>query len=107
MDRGRDPLEVRLRTALGLIHAGRGEASAASRELEQALTLAETTLGPEHLGVATVLGHLAGLRAAAGETGTARTMLARALEIRERTLGVSHPDTRQTAERLAALAGQN
>jgi tetratricopeptide (TPR) repeat protein/predicted Ser/Thr protein kinase len=98
-----DPIEVRLRTALGLVHARRGDRPAASAELEQALALAESTLGPDHLGVATVVGHLAALRAEAGELPAARSLLARALEIRRRTLGTSHPDTAQTQARLEAL----
>jgi len=99
-----DPIEVRLRTALGLVHARRGDRMAASGELEQALALAEATLGPDHLGVATVVGHLAALRAEAGEVSAARSLLVRALEIRTRTLGASHPDTTQTQARLDALA---
>ncbi|WP_177326003.1 serine/threonine-protein kinase [Nannocystis exedens] len=99
-----DPIEVRLRTALGLVHARRGDREAASRELERALALAEATLGPDHLGVATVVGHLAALRAEAGALGPARSLLVRALEIRRRTLGASHPDTAQTQARLDALA---
>nr|WP_276600386.1 serine/threonine-protein kinase [Nannocystis sp. ILAH1] len=99
-----DPIEVRLRTALGLVHARRGDREAASCELERALALAEATLGPDHLGVATVVGHLAALRAEAGELPAARSLLVRALEIRRRTLGASHPDTAQTQARLDALA---
>ncbi|WAS90965.1 serine/threonine-protein kinase [Nannocystis punicea] len=99
-----DPIEVRLRTALGLVQARRGDRQAAVTELERALALAESTLGPDHLGVATVVGHLAALRAEAGELDAARSLLARALEIRRRTLGASHPDTAQTQARLEALA---
>ncbi|MDC0720347.1 serine/threonine-protein kinase [Nannocystis bainbridge] len=99
-----DPIEVRLRTAMGLVQARRGDSEAAANELEQALALAEATLGPDHLGVATVVGHLAALRLEAGESNEARSLLARALEIRRRTLGASHPDTAQTQVRLDALA---
>ena len=106
MDRGRDPLEVRLRTALGLVHARRGDRAEAGEELAQALELAESTLGPDHIGVATVLGHLAALQAEDGQIEAARELLTRALEIRRRTLGASHPDTQQTAARLAALVPQ-
>ncbi|MFZ6185668.1 serine/threonine-protein kinase [Nannocystis pusilla] len=99
-----DPIEVRLRTALGLVQARRGDRNAAANEFDRALALAEATLGPDHLGVATVVGHLAALRVEAGELDEARSLLARALEIRQRTLGASHPDTAQTQARIDALA---
>src|SRR5690606_22976843 len=98
------PIEVRLRTALGLVHARRGDHEAAAAELSQALALAEGSLGPEHLGVATIVGHLATLHAEIGALEEARALLIRAREIRRRTLGVSHPDTVKTERRLAALA---
>jgi tetratricopeptide (TPR) repeat protein len=101
---GRDPIEVRLRTALGLIHARQGDRDRAQREFEQALALAQTLLGPEDHGVATVFRHLAELHAAAGDLPAARRRLAQALAIRRRTLGASHPDTLATEAQLAALA---
>ncbi|WP_434425492.1 protein kinase domain-containing protein [Nannocystis pusilla] len=99
-----DPMEVRLRTAMGLVQARRGDREAAATELERALALAEATLGPDHLGVATVVGHLAALRVEAGDLAAARSLWVRALEIRRRTLGASHPDTAQTQARLDTLA---
>jgi tetratricopeptide (TPR) repeat protein len=102
---GRDPIEVRLRTALGLVHARSGDRVAAAREFEQALALAEGLLGPEDHGVATVFGHLATLHMEAGDVAAARRRLTQALAIRRRTLGPSHPDTVATEARLAGLPG--
>ncbi len=96
-------LEVRLRSAKGLVLRARGDLAAARSELLAALSLAESTLGPDNPGVATALGNLAGVQAAAGERGPALASLARALAIRERALGVDHPDTRRAAEELRVL----
>ncbi|MEZ4450125.1 MAG: tetratricopeptide repeat protein [Nannocystaceae bacterium] len=98
-------VEVRLRTALGLVHARRGDRPAAEAELGRALALAESTLGPDHIGVATILTHLAAIQAEAGERGSARALLRRALTIRTRTLGATHPDTALTQASLDAVSG--
>ena len=97
-------LEVRLRSARGLVLRARGDVPAATLELRAALTLAEATLGPDNPGVATALSNLAAVQAEAGEREAAAAGLRRALTIRERTLGVDHPDTRRAADELAALA---
>ncbi len=97
-------LEVRLRSARGLVLRARGDVPAATLELRAALTLAEATLGPDNPGVATALSNLAAVQAEAGEREAAAAGLRRALTIRERTLGVDHPDTRRAAAELAALA---
>ncbi len=96
-------LEVRLRSAKGLVLRARGDLPAARIELLAALTLAESTLGPDHPGVATALGNLAAVEADSGDREAAGAALRRALEIRERALGVEHPDTRRAAEELQAL----
>jgi tetratricopeptide (TPR) repeat protein/predicted Ser/Thr protein kinase len=96
-------LEVRLRSALGLVHQRRGDLPAATAAFTGALELAEATLGPDNPGVATVLGHLAAVQADAGERAAARSSLRRALAIRERALGPEHPDTRRDRDTLAAL----
>jgi tetratricopeptide (TPR) repeat protein/predicted Ser/Thr protein kinase len=93
-------LEVRLRSARGLVLRARGDLPAARGELLAALSLAESTLGPDNPGVATALGNLAAVQAAAGERAAAIAALTRALKIRERALGVDHPDTRRAAEEL-------
>jgi predicted Ser/Thr protein kinase len=93
-------LEVRLRSARGLVLRARGDLPAARGELLAALSLAESTLGPDNPGVATALGNLAAVQAAAGEREAAIAALTRALKIRERALGVDHPDTRRAAEEL-------
>ena len=96
-------LEVRLRSARGLVLRAYGDLPAARAELREALVLAEATLGPDNPGVATALINLAGVQAAAGERSAASVGLRRALAIRERTLGPSHPDTLRAAEELAAV----
>jgi len=96
-------LEVRLRSARGLVYRARGDLAPARVELTEALALAEATLGPDNPGVATALINLAGAQSESGDRGAARVGLRRALTIRERTLGVDHPDTKRAAEELAAL----
>ena len=96
-------LEVRLRSARGLVLRARGDLPAATVELGQALALAEATLGPDNPGVATALSNLAAVQAEAGARTAAVAGLRRALAIRERALGVDHPDTRRAAEELRAL----
>jgi len=96
-------LEVRLRSARGLVLRARGDLPAARGELLAALSLAESTLGPDNPGVATALGNLAAVQAAAGERGAAIEALRRALAIRERALGVDHPDTRRAEQELRDL----
>ncbi len=96
-------LEVRLRSAKGLVLRARGDLPAARVELLAALTLAESTLGPDNPGVATALGNLAAVQAAAGEREAATAALRRALAIRERALGAEHPDTRRAADELRGL----
>ena len=48
-------LEVRLRSAKGLVLRARGDLAAARSELLAALSLAESTLGPDNPGVATAV----------------------------------------------------
>jgi tetratricopeptide (TPR) repeat protein len=60
-------LEVRLGSAMGLVHHRRGDLPAARRAFEEALALATATLGPDNPGVATVLVNLSAVQADAGE----------------------------------------
>ena len=96
-------LEVRLGSAMGLVHHRRGDLPAARRAFEDALALATATLGPDNPGVATVLVNLSAVQEDAGQHDDAVTSLRRALAIRERALGGEHPDTRRDREALARL----
>ncbi len=96
-------LEVRLGSAIGLVHHRRGDLPAARRAFEVALALATSTLGPDNPGVATVLVNLSAVQADAGERAGAAESLRKALAIRERALGADHPDTRRDREALARL----
>ncbi|MBL9103048.1 MAG: serine/threonine protein kinase [Myxococcales bacterium] len=100
---GGGALEVRLRSALGLVHHRRGDLEAAGAAFAAALELARASLGPDNPGVATVLVNLSGVQADAGDRRAAADSLRQALTIRERALGADHPDTRRDREALAAL----
>ena len=85
----------------------RGDAPARSQELgEQALRIAEATLGPDHDRVAHILAHLARAQTMQGDFAAAEQHLARAVELLERTQGASFPELSRPliAQGLLALA---
>lgn len=71
--------------------------------LERALSICESTVGPDHPDTAASLNSLAALYRAYGDYASARHLYERALSIRERMLGSDHPDTAESLNDLAGL----
>jgi tetratricopeptide (TPR) repeat protein len=70
---------------------------------KRSLSIREKALGPDHPGVARVLGHLADLYQAQGRYADAEPLYKRALAIQEKTLGPDHPDVAVSLNNLAEL----
>jgi tetratricopeptide (TPR) repeat protein len=86
---------------LAMIQAETGARDEARVLLEQALTIREAALGPEHPDVANSLGNLAIVHYATGDYDEARALLERALSIQEDVLGPEHPVVADTLNNLA------
>lgn len=71
--------------------------------VQQALTIREKVLGPEHLDTATSLNDLGWLYQCQGKYEQAETPVRRALAIREKVLGSEHLDTASSLNELAWL----
>ena len=87
--------------ALGDLHRRRGEHAAAEPLLEEALTLDQERLGPDHSGTGRRLLQLGVLRQDMGQSSAAVALLERALDVMTATLGNAHPDTVTVAVNLA------
>ena len=70
---------------------------------KQALSVAESNVGPDHPDVATSLIHLATLYADQGKYESAEPLFKRSLTIREKALGPDHPDVAEILYNLAEL----
>lgn len=70
---------------------------------EEALRVAETTFGAEHLNTATALSWLGTICRFLGKYADAESLLKRSLAIREKTLGPDHPDVAESLNRLGDL----
>jgi tetratricopeptide (TPR) repeat protein len=100
-DRLAGALAARLLTTTGRLLYAQGDYTVARRQFEQALTIHDRTLGPDHPDTATSLTDLALCLNAQGEYAVSRPLFERALAIRERALGPDHPDTAQSLNNLA------
>lgn len=81
----------------------RGRYTEAEQPLQQALTICEQRLGPEHPSTATCLNNLGELYYARGKYAETEALHTRALSIRERQLGLEHPDTAESLNNLGML----
>lgn len=81
----------------------RGQYSEAEPLLQQALSIREQQLGPDHLDTATSLDHLGRLYQLQGKYAQAEPLYQRALSIRERQSGPDHLDTASSLDHLAQL----
>jgi serine/threonine protein kinase/tetratricopeptide (TPR) repeat protein len=95
-------------TSLALKNVGRielklGRVDDGCRDLEQALTIEESTLTSDHPTIATTLLHLADCHAARADDAGALALDLRALSIREAKLGPRHP---RTGEALSAVGAR-
>ncbi|MGH3769353.1 MAG: tetratricopeptide repeat protein, partial [Pseudonocardiaceae bacterium] len=70
---------------------------------ERALTITETTYGPDHPDVANLLNNLALALGALGKPAEARPLYERALTITETAYGPDHPHTATIQRNLEAL----
>lgn len=90
---------------LGTVLADLGELEAAQGYLEEAVTLEEEALGPEHPKVADHLNRLGTVLQKRGELEAARGCLERALSIHEAVLGPNHPDVASDLHNLGLILG--
>jgi tetratricopeptide (TPR) repeat protein len=97
------PAAMRLLDQLGYYLTIRGHYREAEPPLQQALSLREQQLGPEHIDTATSLYHLALLYEKQGKYTEAEPLYLRALPIYEQKLGPEHPDTATCLDDLALL----
>ena len=97
------PAAMRLLDQLGYYLTERGHYGEAEPFLQQALSLREQQLGPEHLDTATSLYHLALLYRFQGKYTEAEPVFQRSLAIREQQLGPEHPDTASSLHELGDL----
>jgi tetratricopeptide (TPR) repeat protein len=86
---------------LAIVRRAQGDIAGAIQLQQEALTIRETALGPNHLEVAATLNSLGGLYAVRDDYSAAEPLLIRALAIREQSAG---PDDRRTAESVNNLA---
>jgi tetratricopeptide (TPR) repeat protein len=98
------PEAGRLLHEAGLYLYEHGQYAATRPLYEQALTIRERVLGPEHPDTAQTLNHLGQLARKLSSDDDAEQYYARARAIRERVLGPGHPDTAQTLNDLGDLA---
>lgn len=80
-----------------------GDATGAENLLRSALTIATTSLGPDHADTAGTLNNLAQLLESKGDYDDAEPLYRRALAIAEKTLGPNHPNTATSLDNLAGL----
>ena len=80
-----------------------GNLADAEQLFRQAVTIAETMLGPDHADTAGSLNNLAGLLESKGDIAGAEALYRRALAIAEKTLGPDHPHTATSLDNLAVL----
>jgi eukaryotic-like serine/threonine-protein kinase len=100
---GQPLLRGRILQTMGTVHQALGLYDPANRLLEDALTVRERELGPNHPSVAETLNALGDVAVDKGEFNAAERYYRRALTIREGALGREHIDVGGTLSGLAAL----
>jgi tetratricopeptide (TPR) repeat protein len=80
-----------------------GQYAQAEPLLQQALSIRQRLLEPNHLDTASTLNDLGALYLTEGKYQQSEPLLQQSLEIRERELGVKHPDTATSLNYLALL----
>ena len=88
---------------LGALYQDAGLTAEAERLFADAIAVGETTLGPDHPGVAPALARLGTALVARGALDDAEPLLTRALSIGESQLGVDHPDHNVLLNALSRL----
>ncbi len=97
------PEAARLLHHTGYYLHERGQYTDAERFLQQALTMQEQVLEPQHPHIATTLYDLASLYHAQGKYAQAEPLYLRAIELRKQVLGPNHPSVATSITGLAAL----
>jgi len=97
------PEAAHLLNKIGRYLHERGRYTEAEQPLQQALTIRERQLGPEHPDTAASLNNLGELYYAQGKYAETKALHTRALSIRERQLGPEHPDTAESLNDLGML----
>ena len=80
-----------------------GKYSQAQAKAQQALMMAEKSLGPDHRDIGTYLNNLAAMYKSTGAYDKALPLLRRSLMITEKTLGPEHAETGNRLNNLASL----
>jgi tetratricopeptide (TPR) repeat protein len=88
---------------LAIVRRAQGDTAGALAVQQEALSIREHALGPDHPEVAATLNSLAGLHAAGDDYAAAEPLLTRALAIREQALGADDRYTAQSLNNLALL----
>ncbi len=94
-------LQARLDTFLGATLLRAGDYAEAKARYQDALTLREQVLGPDHPDVAIALGGLANVERTLGHYDEAKALHERALVIAEAALGPQHPEVAAILNNLA------
>ena len=94
---------ARLINAVGIYLYEHAQFHAAEPLYRRALTILETSLGPDHPDVATALNNLAELLRTTNRLAEAEPLFRRALTILETSLGPDHPDVATALNNLAEL----
>src|SRR5262245_39945741 len=88
---------------LAEVYCTRGQYQNAESLYHQALSFAETTCGPEHIEVSTILNNLAVLYKYTGNFDEAELLYRRALAIVQKCLGADHPDVATIYHNMGGL----
>ncbi len=99
--KGQPLIEAAVHTTLGETYLSLGENASAIRELERAVELRLSNLGPDHYATLTARNSLATAFSAAGRTAEAITLLEATLKLTESRLGPDHSDTLISRNNLA------
>lgn len=105
LDRGNgDPQELAFRRdVIGTLYYGLGQWGLAERQYQEALSIRQRTLGPEHPQTLAATRHWAMSLRAMGRTDEAESALRQVLGVCEQTLAPYHPDTLATMRHLAGV----
>lgn len=97
------PAWIPLLTLRGEIYIKKGDASAAKKVFQLALSQAEKSFGAENYSTGKIQARLGAIHLAVHDDESAYTNCSRAAEVLEKTLGSTHPDTCGVLDNLARV----
>ena len=97
-------VEASIRNVLGVTYYNLGDFLSATRQLEQALSLRQAKLGPEHPNTLTSMFHLGEVYLNSGKRDRARPLAEEVFRRQRATLGPAHFDTLRSLWLLAMLS---